>query len=289
MQVRRYDSLIEKKKSKKKKIEKQEQPKVWIDGFGYCTQYTKEEYLEFCKQRNYRVAKSVSETRKRVYNKARSVGSWKYFLTFSFKNDLPNLDRTDYKRTSSCVCQFLKNQRRQEGNSELKYIVLGERHVRVEENGKRAYHYHALVADCSFRMTDSGRVSFKGKTYKKSYLKKKGIDVESLKTIYNLDGFRWGYTTCIEIGETEEDVLRMTKYVLKYLCKDLLDSFQGKREKRFFASRNIPAPVEEIFNVKSDMMDAFIENILKENLKEVSHTRKTNKYIKTTIYETKDI
>lgn len=137
------------------------------------------------------------------------------FCTFTFdpkkfpecKN--PNLARLRMSR-------WLRNQKSYH-SPDLKYIVIPERH----KSG--AIHFHALMSNYKGSLRDSKH-------------RRQG------KIIYNITGWRIGFTTAISIGDTEEDYLKVGSYVQKYITKDMSKDFNNHR---YLASRNLLKPKKE--------------------------------------------
>lgn len=129
------------------------------------------------------------------------------FCTFTF--DPKKIDRYNY---SVCVMRMTRWLSSQKNNSspDLKYLVVPERH----KDG--AYHFHALLAN------------FQGKL-KKTRIRQKG------REIYNLTGFRSGFSTAVKIDNREA----VANYVKKYITKEMVKLFNRRR---FLASRNLERP-----------------------------------------------
>ena len=159
---------------------------------------------------NMRSKKVASNRAKnKVYELARA-NSWDWFLTFTF--DREKVDSSNYDVTLKKIKKWLDNQK-QRYAPELKYIIIPELHA-----DKVHYHFHGLLADCGDMVfTDSGH-------------KKRG------KPIYNLTGFKFGFTTATKV----EDTGRVASYIVKYMTKELNDSLYNRH--RYLASRNLKKP-----------------------------------------------
>lgn len=123
-----------------------------------------------------------------------------FFCTLTFDGE--KINRFSYADIIRKLSTLLDNSVRRKG---LKYILVPEFH----KNG--AVHFHGLMnAEC---LGLSEAVS----PHTGRNLKTKG------KQIYNIDGFRWGFSTAIRIGEADSEREAVAKYVYKYITK--LDKF----------------------------------------------------------------
>ena len=279
LQVRTYSRTLCERKPKKERIKQppKVQPTVNLEGFGECTVYTAEEYAEYEKKRALNLYNSMQNTKKAVYRIARSV-RWQYFLTLSFDQNKIPYQRTDYQQCAKQVCQFLRNQRRT--SPDIKFLVIGEPHKKLEDNGLHAWHFHCLVADVpGMIFTDSGRVA----VGKKSYPKSRGIEG---RTIYNLKGWEYGFSTATKIEG--DDYIKVSKYVLKYITKTFVTSIRGKGVHRYYVSKNIPKPKITTENIKQSYMDEYIDDLLQNHDKQIASTHTSSRYVNTNFYELKD-
>lgn len=163
---------------------------------------------------------SLNRTKNKIYSYARCV-KWEWFVTFTFSPD--KVDRFDFDECSRLVRRWLNNQRR--NAPDLQYIVVPEQH----KNG--AWHFHGLLANIGkMKFIDSG-------------VKDKG------KTIFNMSKWSNGFTTATVV----KDVYRVSKYIGKYITKELCELTRGKQ--RYFVSQNIPDPKEALFLIDENMED----------------------------------
>lgn len=162
--------------------------------------------------------RSVQNSMKRslgtIYDISRS-NEWEYFVTLTFSPE--KVDRYNYSLCSAKLSQWLKDIRKRVG-SDFCYLVVPERH----KDG--AFHFHGLFANCdgldfspSGHFDDSGRI------------------------IFNIGSYHLGFTTATAVSNNES----VTKYLTKYVTKELVESTRGK--KRYWASRNCLRPIEETF------------------------------------------
>lgn len=280
LQIRKYSRTLcdrDPNKEVSKKRQKNPLPTFYIEGFGECTVYTPEEKREYDRQRDFTLYNSIQNTKKKLYTIARSV-KWEYMLTITFDPNKINFDRTDYKKCAHQVCQFLRNQRRT--SPDIKFLVIGEPHKKIEANGLHAWHFHCLIADVpGMIFTDSGRVAVGRKSYSKKR-KKKG------RPILNVSGWKYGFSTATRIDG--EDYTKVSKYVLKYITKTFVTNIRGKGVHRYYVSKNIPKPTITTDNIKQTHMDEYINYVLEEHNKEISSTHSSSRYVDTTFYESKE-
>lgn len=187
---------------------------------------------------------SFNRTKNAVYSYSRQC-SWNYFITLTF--DSSKADRYDYKDCTKKARNWFSNQKKRYA-PDLKYLCVPERH----KDG--AWHMHALIADTGDMIfEDSGRVSYKGKAFKRT------AQLSKFPTIFNLSGWRYGWSTATEVRDTH----RVSSYLVKYITKDLCSYL--KSANRYFRSNNISPPSESSFVVSPDDFKEWL-NILSDSL-----------------------
>ncbi len=112
------------------------------------------------------------------------------FVTLTF--DRSYTDRSSYEETYGRLKIWLSNRVTRHG---LKYVCVPEHHKDGE-----AIHFHLLANQKSLKFKPSGH-------------RRRG------QIIYNLEDWRWGWSTLMLIGETETDRDRVSKYIYKYMTK----------------------------------------------------------------------
>lgn len=150
------------------------------------------------------------------------LNDFKYFITGTFAEN-EDFDRTDPKQVIKPLKMFLENQTKRIG---LQYVLTAERHK--ESNG---IHIHALVNDV-LPLTFSGRRLYKGKGWIEQDILKEQRSFERYKKIYNIDNWRFGWSTAIPCDNNK---LRLARYVTKYITKDEKKIFG----KYYWSSKNI--------------------------------------------------
>ena len=230
-QIRKYSKPLQTKQNKQgvEKFSYQEEQillkggSVWKDNVEYVmnpfdksivpnTGLPKED-TEKVSSSDSDIIHSLNRTKNKIYTYARCV-KWDWFVTFTFSNE--KTDRYDYDECSRLVRRWLNNQRR--NAPDLQYLVVPEQH----KDG--AWHFHGLLANTgSMKFSDSEKKDKKG------------------NRIYNMSKWSNGFTTATAVT----DIYKVSKYVGKYITKELCEMTKGKQ--RYFVSQNMPAPQEFVF------------------------------------------
>lgn len=184
---------------------------------------------------------SLNRTKQNIYKFSRQA-DWEYFITLTF--DGSKVNRNDFDECMGKANNWFNNQKKRKA-PDLKYLFVPEQH----KDG--AWHIHGVIADVGeMSFTDSGRVAIGEKAYRRS-------DVNSeFATIYNLSGWRFGFSTATKV----RDNYKVASYITKYITKDLCESAFGK--KRYYRSRNIPEPIEKGFIVEPQDFDSFMTEMV---------------------------
>lgn len=130
---------------------------------------------------------------------------FKYFVTLTL--DASKVDRYDIGAVTKKLNTWLDNCVRRKG---LKYVLVPERH----KDG--AIHFHGFIND-ALELRDSGTIENGGKPKKlKSEKARKAALEAGGHIVYNLPGFKLGFTTAIELyGDYHAAVGYVCKYVTK--------------------------------------------------------------------------
>ena len=172
---------------------------------------------------------SRTRTLQNIYKYSRQC-KWEYFITLTF--DSEKCDRYSFDDCNLKTKKWFQHQH-DRYCPDLKYLYVPEMH----KDG--AFHFHGLIADCgNMKITDSGRVSIGGKAYKRTDSNK------HMPTIYNLEGWRFGWSTATKVSDTK----KVSSYITKYITKELCAVTKNKR--RFYRSRNISEPSESVFVIE---------------------------------------
>lgn len=239
------------------KPKKRERPKM-------LNPFTEELEIMYDLNNSDRSAKnSLNRTREKLYTYSRQA-DWEWFITLTF--DGSKVDRYDFSGCMKKANQWFKHQH-QRYASDLMYLFVPEQH----KDG--AWHIHGVLSNTGcMKFEDSGRVAIGKKAYVRT------AENAKYPTIYNLSGWRFGWSTATAV----RDKHKVATYIVKYMTKELCEVTKGK--KRYYRSRNIPEPNERGFIVEPHEYDQFmqtLEDSLGLNLvyqKEVSGTYNTVNY-----------
>lgn len=221
------------------------------DPIAYMFDWTDEEIQEFfdglAEKEKRSLYSSMGRTKNKVYYLARS-NDWEWFFTLTFNPEI--VDSFDYGACTEKLSNWFITMRR--CCPGIKYIVVPELH----KSGR--WHFHGLFANCdNLGFVDSGKRTNSG-------------DV-----IYNVGKYRLGFSTATKV----KDPRRVTKYIGKYITKDLCAVTTGK--KRYWASRNLAqADIEKKYYAPGDL------RLLLEQLQDMasSVTSSTSEGLGTTYY-----
>lgn len=153
------------------------------------------------------------------------------FSTFTFAND-----RQDFDKCLGRFKQWLKNQKSH--SPDLAYLAVPELH-----KNKKGIHFHVLL-----------------KNYNGT-LKKTKIRTKYGSVIYNIKGYRLGFTTAVRIGDSKLDKHKVASYITKYVTKELISSYN---KKRYWCSKGLIRP-EEYSNIPNRTKYFQSENVVFEN------------------------
>ena len=137
-----------------------------------------------------------SDSVKRAIDKAFEIGlsnDFQYFVTLTL--DKTKIDRYDKKVIYPKLKNWLSNMVQR---NHMDYIFFPEYHKQKEYEKEPAIHFHGLVNASYLDLTDSGKRT------------------EAGQVIYNLIGWKYGFSTVIKLdGRTA-----VVRYVTKYITKD---------------------------------------------------------------------
>jgi hypothetical protein len=164
--------------------------------------------------------RSISRAKRKIHDIA-ALNDFRYFVTLTL--DGAKIDRCSADEVGQKLKIFLSNKVRRNGWS---YIIVPEYH----KDGK-GIHLHGLISG-SIGLTDSRHRTKDG------------------RTVYNIDDWKYGFSTCIELSGDREAVAR---YIVKYVTKDtqkILGNF-------YYAGGNIERkPESEYLNLEYEEIEA---------------------------------
>lgn len=152
------------------------------------------------------------------------MNDWSNWCTFTFNPTL--VDSTNKAEVMKKLTFWLRNKHYRNG---LEYFLIPEYHKRSKDR----IHIHCLTND-TLSLTDSGTVKVEG--YKAPIrietADKFGIPQCKRHTVYNVDDWKYGFSTCEKIYGSVEKV---ASYLQKYMTKDVKRIFG----KYYWSSRGI--------------------------------------------------
>ena len=200
-----------------------------IDTVDFCEEEKPED-----RERSLRV--SMNRSKQMIYGIARA-NRWDYFLTLTFDRNLVN--SSDYKLVVQKAQKWLDNIR-QRTSPNIKYLIVPELHADMKH-----WHLHGLLADCpELTITDSGHKS------------KSGLP------IYNLQNWKYGFSTVTRVTHNH----RVSAYISKYITKELAGSTMGRQ--RYWASNNALRPSQVC---EHDYVDISQEELLMQYCADAKH------------------
>lgn len=132
---------------------------------------------------------------KRAIDKAFEIGlanNFQYFITLTL--DEKKIDRYDKHEIYTKLKVWLSNMVSRYG---MDYILFPEYHKLEDGKTERAIHFHGLVNAQKLNLIDSGKKTKNG------------------QTIFNLENWKFGFSTVIELDGRQNVVSYVTKYVTK--------------------------------------------------------------------------
>ena len=121
------------------------------------------------------------------------------FVTLTFAPEY--VDRTDYNECYVKLKVWLSNRVSRKG---LKYVCVPEHHKDGE-----AIHFHMICNDNALSYVYTG-------------MQRRG------NKIFNLTDWKWGFSTMMLIGESDDDRTKVSKYIYKYMGKQLGQKIGGR-------------------------------------------------------------
>lgn len=174
------------------------------------------------KEERERFSQSLSRTKARIFELA-ACNEFNFFCTFT--QDEKKRDRFDLSDFRKDFAQLVRNLNRSRAEGEkIKYLLIPEQH----KDG--AWHMHGLLMG----LTPSDLRPF---TLDEKLPDRLRRQLEKGVKIYDWTRYRrtFGYFTCTEI----ENAVAVSKYVTKYITKDLKKTALDSGEHMFFASQGL--------------------------------------------------
>lgn len=174
------------------------------------------------------------------------IKSWEYFITLTFDDNIVN--GYDYEECKNALIKWLNNQKHQ--NKGMEYVIVPEYHK------SKRFHFHGVVRGVekwklSPAFTKEGRAIYKNGA-----------------RIYNLDNYKYGYTTISKIKNAEA----VSVYTSKYITKEFIDI---ENAKKYWASKSLKKPTIEYAQITEDGLDFYIDKdkvVTKEKVEKENYT-----------------
>lgn len=159
------------------------------------------------------------------------IKPWEYFITLTFDDNKVN--GKDYEQVREVMRKWIDNQKHQ--NPYFEYVIVPEYH----KSGR--IHFHGVVRgvtnwQLSPARYPSGRLIYKN-----------GIQ------IFNLDNYKFGFTTISEIQNKEAVAVYTSKYITKEFIKI-------ENAKKYWRSKSLEFPRIEYAELTPDELDIFIDD-----------------------------
>ena len=221
--------------------------------FGYisaaeCVRRNQTLYKEFREMKKYDPFKTnlktpVKEIRSDSLKRAKDsifdyimCNDWSYFFTGTI-----NPKKMDSSKPSECLRPLIKWFSNMQQRYGISYICIFEYHK------KGNIHMHGLIredSDKPLKLVDSKTKSYYGfkKPMKNKTARKYGLDPQKGITVYNLQTWRFGWSTAIKTYGIPQ---QLAHYVTKYLTKDAKKIFG----RYFWHSRDLKKPRIEYRNM----------------------------------------
>ncbi|MCR5357825.1 MAG: hypothetical protein K6E63_10545 [Lachnospiraceae bacterium] len=179
---------------------------------------TIENEIEAFDRQQKSIESSVNRSKRNVLHLMRSLDlSCSYFITLTF--DQAKVDRKDFDLCCKKGRVWLQNLRRYKNAEDMSFICVPELHKDMV-----SWHLHAVICNPGeMPMADSGHKDRNG------------------HTIYNLPGWRYGFSTAIKLdGTNPMTSIKLSKYMTKYFTKESQMILRNRH--RYFSSNNIEKP-----------------------------------------------
>lgn len=200
----------------KLEIRKRFKPVLPLDtDYEYTGEPIPEQYQKSASRPNEKRTDDIKRAKDKVFEIA-YANPFQYFVTLTLNED--KISRTNKKEIIRALNVWFQNLVARSG---FIYVFCPEYHL-----DGNAIHFHGLCAG-NLKLFDSGTVYVSG--FKKPMKRKKAerLGLQG-RTVYNLENWKYGFSTVIALDEQKE---RTALYVTKYIVKDT-DKIFG----RFFYS-----------------------------------------------------
>lgn len=164
--------------------------------------------------------RSVTRARGKIFDII-YLNSFKYFVTITFNPK--QVDSTNVNIVMRKLVVWLNHQQQRLG---MEYILVPEYHVHSTDGVTDRIHCHMLISDYPQRLlthavvhTGGGSIVYNNDGSPKLLYNDNG------QPVYNMLGWRYGFSTCIPVYGCTHSNLRLAHYVSKYVTKDVHQIF----------------------------------------------------------------
>lgn len=145
------------------------------------------------------------------------ANNWDWFYTLTFSPE--KVDRSNYKECKKKLQKWL-NKIKERYCPDLKFLFVPELH-----EDKINWHFHGLVAN-----SDNLKYELAINPKDNQIIIKKG------RVVFNCKNWKYGYSTCTKVSDSQ----RASNYITKYVTKEMVGRTFG--EHRYIPSRNLNRP-----------------------------------------------
>lgn len=254
------EDIISKRDSRYKK----ESAREWVDnpftGERDCiVDDATAKYLE--RKAEHNMQRSISRTKQHLFAYSRQC-RWEYFVTLTFSDE--HVCREDFSECMKKARTWFNNQKKRYAQ-DLQYLIVPEQHK------KGGWHIHGVISNVgNISFVDSGRVAIG----KRSFVRNSKNAM--YPTIYNLGGWRYGFSTATQV----QDAYKVSGYICKYITKELCQVTKGKN--RYYKSNNIPEPETDIFFVVPEEVEEFVQTLEDSLGVNLTYQKQSNGYVSAT-------
>lgn len=164
---------------------------------------------------------AIRRARRRLFDLVACNPECNMMVTLTLNGE--KFDRDNWAKIVPRLNVWLDNMRRRHG---LKYILVPEYH----KDG--AIHFHGFANETALSLSRA----INPKTEKPLFQKGRAV--------YNIENWKFGFTTAVRVGKSELDQLSSAKYVLKYITKNA-EKIGGRY---YLHGGSLAEPTFEFFN-----------------------------------------
>lgn len=166
---------------------------------------------------------SMNRSKNMIIEYARA-NHWEWFTTFTFNPEI--VDSFDYQACYNKLNKWFNNIQ-QRKCPDIKYLGVPEQH----KSGR--WHFHVLIGDAQGNDLTSAL----------------GLVASPVRGVYNLNAWKYGFSTATAVKDTR----RVSSYITKYITKELTEHTQGKH--RYIKSRNLERALECTYSVDPEELE----------------------------------